>query len=102
MRPRVKVMRYTTEIFPPTTQIEVIHTKSISRDYIEIGEIAIRLKKATQENAVLYLITKAKELGADAILIIGERSRGAAAMPIGHLVVAVPFRELYAIAIKYK
>jgi len=102
MRPRVMVMRYTAEIFPPTTQVEVIHTKPISRDYIEIGEIAIRLRKATQENAVVYLIGKAKELGADAILIIGERSKGAVAMPIGYIVVAVPIRELYAIAIKYK
>ena len=95
-------MRYTAEVFQPTTQIEVIHTKPISRDYIEIGEIAIRLKKATQENAVVYLIGKAKELGADAILIIGERSKGTVAMLIDDIAVAVPIRELYAIAIKYK
>lgn len=102
MQPRVKVMRYTAEIFPPTTQIEVLHTKPVTRDYMEIGEIAIRLTKATEENAVVYLIGKAKELGADAIMIIGERSKGAVAMPIGTMAVAVPIRELYAIAIKYK
>lgn len=95
-------MRYTAEIFPPTIQIEVLHTKPASRDYMEIGEIAVRLTKATEENAVVYLIGKAKELGADAIMIIGECSKGAVAMPIGTMVVAVPIRELYAIAIKYK
>jgi len=100
--PQVKVMRYTTEIFQPTSRIEVLHTKPVGRDYIEIGEISIRLKKSTEENAVVYLKEKARELGADAIIIMGDRSRGAVAVPIGSMAVAVPIRELYAIAIKYK
>ncbi len=48
------------------------------------------------------LIEKAKELGADAIIIMGERSKGAVAMPLGNMAVAVPIKELYDIAIKYK
>ena len=100
--PQVKVMRYTTETFQPTSKIEVFHTKQIGRDYIEIGEVSIRLKKSTEENAVAYLNEKAKKLGADAIIIMGERSKGAVAMPVGNMVVAVPIKELYAIAIKYK
>ena len=95
-------MKYTSEVFPPTKNIEVLHIKPVTRDYIEIGEVSIRLKKSTQENAVVLLSEKAKELGADALVIIGERSKGAVAMPIGSSVVAVPLRELYGIAIKYK
>lgn len=98
----VKVMRYTTEIFPPTQKVEVLRTKSIERDYIEIGEVSIRLKKSTESNAVALLAEKAKELGADAIILMGERSRGAVAMPVGSMIAAVPLRELYGIAIRYK
>lgn len=101
-QPKVKVMRYTTEIFEPTSKIEVLHTRQIGRDYIEIGEVSIRLKKSTEENAVAYLNEEAKKLGADGIIIMGERSKGAVAMPVGNMAVAVPIKELYAIAIKYK
>jgi type IV pilus biogenesis protein CpaD/CtpE len=96
------VMKYTSEAFQPTQHIEIFHIKPPARDYIEIGEVSIRLKKSTQENAVALLSEKAKELGADALVIIGERSKGAVAMPVGSLAVAVPLRELYGIAIKYK
>jgi len=99
---RPTVMKYTSEVFQPTKHIEVLHTKPAARDYIEIGEVAIRLKKSTQENAVLLLSEKAKELGADALVIIGERSKGTVTMPVGSLFVAVPHRELYGIVIKYK
>lgn len=101
-QPKVKVMRYTTEIFQPTNRIKVIHTKSMNRDYIEIGEVSVRLKKSTEENAAVLLAEKAKKLGANALIIIGERSKGAVAIPIGNMAIAVPLRELYGIAIKYK
>ena len=55
-------MRYATEIFQPTNRIEIIHTKPVNRDYIEIGEVSIRLKKSTEEKAVALLAEKAKEL----------------------------------------
>ena len=100
--PQVRVMRYTSEIFQPTSRIEVLHTKQVGRDYIEIGEISIRLKKSTEENAIVYLKEKAREIGADDIIIMGERSRGAVAVPVGSMAIAVPIRDLYAIAIKYK
>ena len=101
-QPHVKTMRYTTDSFEPTNKVEVIQTKPVGRDYVEIGEVSIRLKRSTEENAVAYLVEKAKDLGADAIIIIGERSRGAVAIPAGNMAVAVPIKELYAVAIKYK
>jgi len=99
---KANVMRYTIETFPPTHHVEVFRSKVIDRDYIEIGEVSVRLKKSTKENAVALLVNKAKELGADAIILVGERSKGAVAMPIGNMAVAIPIKELCAIAIKYK
>lgn len=49
-----------------------------------------------------YLREKAMELGADAIILLGERSRGAVALPAGNMFLAVPIKDLCAIAIKYK
>jgi len=42
------------------------------------------------------------ELGADAILLMGEKSGGAVAVPIGRIVYAKPVTKLWAIVIKYK
>jgi len=100
--PRAKVMRYTTMKFPPTHNIEIFRSKIINKDYIEIGEVYIRLKKSTEENAIALLAEKAKEIGADAIIIMGERLKGIVSIPAGRAFVSFPVRELYAIAIKYK
>jgi len=99
---KAEVMRYTTEIFPPTHHVEVFRSKVINRDYIEIGEVSVRLKKSTKKNAVVLLVDKAKELGAEAIILMGERSKGAVVMPVGNMALAIPIKELCAIAIKYK
>ncbi len=95
-------MRYSADILEPTDRIEVFHTKPTDRDYVELAELSIRLDKSTEETAVLYLNDKAKELGADAIIMMGERTTGAFAMPLGNMAIAVPTKELYAIAIKYR
>ena len=96
------VMRYTTDIYPATDYVEVLHTKPADRDYIELGEVSIRLNDETEHNAVALLVDKSKELGANAIILMGERSRGAVAIPIGRMAVARPLRELYGVAIRYK
>ncbi len=97
-----KVMRYSTETYTPTQNVEVLRTKPVNREYVELGEVSVRLKKSTEENAVALLVEKAKEMGADAIIIIGERSRGAVAMPVGSMIAVSHLREIYAVAIKYK
>ena len=101
---KVKVMKYTTETFPPTpaSSVEIHRTRIEARPYIEIGEVSLRIKKSNEENAVAYLREKAAELGADALILMGERSVGVVAMPMGSMSVAVPLREFYGIAIKYK
>jgi len=101
-KPKINVMRYTTDSFRPTNHIDVLHTKPVEKDYMEIAEISIRLNKKTREYGVAYLKEKAKQLGADAIILLGERSRGAVAVPVGSMLLAVPLKDICAIAIKYK
>lgn len=102
--PTAKVMRYTTETFPPTvaSSVRIHRTRIEDRPYIEIAEVSLRIKKSNQETAVAVLREKAAELGADALILMGERSVGAVAMPVGDMAVAVPLREIYGVAIKYK
>jgi len=95
-------MRYTTDSFRPTSQIDVLHTKPVEKNYIEIAEISIRLNKKTREYGVAYLREKAMELGADAIILLGERSRGTVIIPVSSMLLAAPLKDLCAIAIKYK
>ena len=100
----VKVMRYTTEIYAPTqpSSVEILRTKIEGRPYTEIGEVSLRIKKSNEETAVAMLREKAAQLGANALILMGERSVGAIAMPVGSMAVAVPLREIYGVAIKYK
>jgi hypothetical protein len=98
----IKVMRYTTEPLLPTSSCDIFHTKQIGRDYIEIGEVSVVLGKSTQENAVAYLVEKAKGLGANAIILMGERTEGTVVIHMRNMTVANPIKELYAIMIRYK
>jgi hypothetical protein len=93
-----KVRRYIPAQYSPTTSVEVFATKGPSRDYIELAELSVK----ADDESVHYLTEKAKELGADAIILTGEQSRGSVMMPAGNMWVAVPVRKLAAVAIKYK
>ncbi len=78
-----------------------LHTAPVGRRSVEIGQLAIRVNKSNEETVVLALKAKARALGADAIILLGERSTGAVAIPVGTMAVAVPLRSLVAIAIRY-
>ena len=116
--PRVQAIPYTEQLYPPTTAIEVFRTKMPQREYVELGEIWI---DGTQADAVHRLVEKAKEMGADAIMLmpvvtdgyvsqdihtgtgisVGHRSRGAFGIGFGHTTYH-PRETLWAVAIKYK
>ena len=100
--PSTKFMRYTDETFTPTANVDVLRAKPIQRNYIELGEVSVRLKKSTEEDAVLYLKKKAMSVGADAIVILGEVSNGSVAVPVGNMYAIVDKKYLKALAIKYK
>ena len=100
--PSVNFMRYNEDIYPPTNSVEVLRSKPVSRDYIELGELSLKIKKSNQNEAVLKLKEKAKEIGADAIILLGENSEGSVLVPVGNLYASVDMRYIKAIAIKYK
>jgi hypothetical protein len=100
--PSVNFMKYIDENYPPTNSVEVLRSKPASRDYIELGELSLKIKKSNEDQAVLKLKEKAKEIGADAIILLGENSEGSVLVPIGNLYASVDMRYIKAIAIKYK
>ncbi len=55
---------------PPTEQIEVYRMQQPSRSYIEIGEISFDQGYSAQ-NDLDTVIRKAREIGADAIIVTG-------------------------------
>lgn len=63
--PSVREDRYTMDTFKPTTNVEVLQTWPLDRKYIEIA----RLEVSAGDQANNALLDKAKEMGADAIVI---------------------------------
>ena len=99
---QIRFMRYISFQYAPTTDVEILQIKPPDRRFKEIGLLSIRLHNNRDENAVLYLVERAREIGADAIVILGEISGGSVAMPVGTMFVAVPLRDLQALAIRYE
>jgi len=101
----VNVMKFTTDVYPQTlaSHIKIHRTMVNDRAYIELAEISTRIKKSNQETVLAELREKAAELGADALILTGERSLGSTILDVGNNVsLAVPRREICAIAIKYE
>lgn len=98
---RVTYSPYSSQTFTPTASVDVLRTRVAERRYVELGELCIRVNRSTAETAVIRLTEKAKEIGADALILIGDRSAGPVAVPIGQMAVAVPLRDACAVAIRY-
>lgn len=94
---RVSYSPYTGQTFAPTTRVDVLRTRVAERRHVELGELCT----SAGHTAVMRLTEKAKELGADAIILLGERSAGAVAVPVGQMAVAVPLTDTCAVAIRY-
>jgi uncharacterized protein YbjQ (UPF0145 family) len=93
----VKVVRYTPEPFAPSDHVEVL-TSEPARDFSAIAELSVK----AGDNAVLELVEKAKAIGADAIILVGEKSAGAVAVPIGNMIYAAPMTRTVAVAIRFR
>lgn len=106
--PNIRYLEYTSERYEPTQHVEVLQAKPPSRDFIELGVISVPAKIAPidkgSRNPIDHLVEKAKSIGADAVLILGERSSGGVVlMPAGNTYIAVPTTgKIEAIAIRYK
>ncbi len=118
--PRVQVMPYTELTYAPTTRVEVFRTLQPQHDYIELAELWIN---SNQPDAVQKIAEQARQLGADAILLMpdqfgrqateevytgtaisiggGRHSRGSVGMHFGQTS-HYPIRRPWAIAIRYR
>ncbi len=71
--PAIRVMHFTDSTYSPTGRVEVFRTALPQRPYTEIAQLET---SAHDEKAVSLLRAKAREIGADAIILIGEAYRG--------------------------
>ena len=83
------------------SQIDIYRTNKPTKDYLEIAEISCG---DTNDNwNMQQIMLKAREIGADGIIIIGKSGTEAVGVPIGKNVYAASSEYgLKAIAIKYK
>ena len=95
----VNLTPYRELTFPPTTEVEVLQAEP-SQPYEVLGEMWM---PANDTKGVLKMRQKAMEIGAHAIILLGDRNAGAVAIPLqGVGVVAVPVNRTYALAIRYE
>ncbi len=80
--------------YPPTAAVDVYRDKSPDRPYVEIAQVGTY----DGGNALGRLVERAKELGADAIIILPRRYAGTD-YSYGWV---TPYFELEVIAIKYR
>ena len=100
--PSVHVMRYTAAIYPPSSNVEILRTKPADREYFEIGEISLELNAFNRKNAVFILSEEARKLGADALVLLGEKGSGAMILPVGKGYTVINTERLVGVAIKFK
>lgn len=98
--PQVKFLKYTEQNFEQTSEVEIFQTNPPKDEYIEMGVLSIRIKKQNEDDVIINLRKKAKEIGADAIIILGEKTEGTVAVPVGNMAYGVPIRDFRALAIK--
>jgi ABC-type branched-subunit amino acid transport system substrate-binding protein len=100
-RSTVSVTLMNNQIFPPTEFIQVFKTARPDESYIEIAELTI--KDSNGSKSMNRIIAKAKELGADGVIIIGSAGESGGAVPIGNIIyMESGSYGIKAIAIKYK
>ncbi|MGR9116132.1 MAG: hypothetical protein ACU85E_10225 [Gammaproteobacteria bacterium] len=95
----VKEVKLISNTFEPSDHVEVLQTWPQDRKYIAISELEVSVGDQAED----ALIEKAKEIGADAI-VIGEKHRhGQVEAPIdGKTTDKVILNSVRAIAIKYR
>ena len=81
-------------------QIDIYRTQTPDEKYIEIGEITCA--DTNDEYALKQVLIKAREIGADAIIILGKANSSGVGVPVGNMVYASSYSYgIKAVAIKY-
>ncbi len=99
--PAVHLTPYSDLHLAPSHEVAVLQQKP-TRAYEVLGEMWV---SANDSKGVLAMRKKAMEIGADAIVLEGERTAGAVAVPLQGApggAVALPIKRSYAVAIRYK
>jgi len=65
-------IKYSETVYKPTTSIELLRSKPFNRDYITIGELKFRITHQSKNAPLKEIKAKAKKIGADAIIILGQ------------------------------
>mgnify|MGYP000843932878 CR=1 FL=1 len=104
-QPQVREVKYTMDIFEPTVDVEVLSTWPRDRKYFAIGELEV----STGDQANDALVRKARQMGADAIVVGPGRERSQVYVPIDSPLNTnstsfrgVPLYSVRAVAIKYE
>ena len=90
---------YNQQKLEPTQNVEVFRTQRPTRAYIELAELQVddRNRKPTEA-----LVQKAREIGADAIIMTGQGGNRQVFVPMGGMMIGRRLTSTSAIAIKYK
>lgn len=104
-QPQVREVKYTMDTFEPTADVEVLNTWPRDRKYFAIGELEV----STSDQANNALVRKARQMGADAIVVGPTRERSQVYVPIDSPLNTnstsfrgVSLNSVRAIAIKYE
>ena len=97
--PVVQEVSFISDTYEPTDHVEILSSWPRNRKFIEISKLEV----STGDRAEEELIDKAKEIGADAIVIGASHRRGYLEVPIdaGKTHRKVLLDRIQAIAIKY-
>ena len=94
----IKVNRISPQALAPTTSCEVYTSKVPDRPYEEIALLEV----AEGGDRIQAARKKAMQLGADAIILQGERTAGGIFIPVGTSVVYGTSNRMTFLAVKWK
>lgn len=95
--PTPRLIPYTEVAYAPSETVLVLHAMPTDRTYVELGEISLPVRASNRETYVMELQKMARQIGANAIVLLGDRYT-AALVTRGRV---TPMREAIAIAIRY-
>ncbi len=84
--------------YPPTAALDVYREKAPDRPYVEIAQI----ETFSEGNALGRVVQKAKELGADGVIILPSRFAGTDYTYLTTRQWVTPYYEVEVVAIKYR
>ena len=98
----IRVMSYSDNKYPATQNVDVFRTKPVDKKYIEIAELRTRVGALNRDKAIVNLRKKAMEIGADAIILLGEENQGMALLnTTSSMPIATNLTDMVVIAIVY-